>query len=97
MSIHIYVSVWVCVGAWCVCVGLSVYVFVYFVDVFLCECHCLSDLDEGDQTSRLGTEMNATDVWFCVSECVFHVCDYICLCVSIPFTDLVKVPSSSCY
>ena len=39
--LYIYVSVWVCVG-------LSVYVFVCCVDVFLCECHCLSDLDEGD-------------------------------------------------
>ena len=60
----------------------------------LCGCVYLCDLEEGDQTSnRLGIEMNATGVWVCVtvSECVFHVCDYISLCVSIPFTDLVKI------
>ena len=69
--LYVYVSVWVC-GF----VGLSVCdcVFVCCVDVFMCECHCLCDLEGGDQTSnRLGIEMNATDVWVCVSECVFNV------------------------
>ena len=64
----------------CVCVWVSVLVFGFEcvrVSV-LCGCVYLCDLDEGDQTSnRLGIEMNETGVWVCVSECVFHVCDYI--------------------
>ena len=56
----------------CVCGFKCVCVCVLYGCVYLC------DLDEGDQTSnRLGIEMNETGVWVCVSECVFHVCDYI--------------------
>ena len=73
----------VCGVVVCVCRFVCVWVCVWVA--VLCGCVYLCDLEEGDQTSnRLGIEMNATGVWVCVtvSECVFHVCDYISLCVS---------------